>query len=115
MAQYAVLIYSDDSAHGPDTTSEDTEVHDRHAEALARSGAMLAAYAFTPKELAISIRRDGVTDGPFLDAKEAVAGFYLLEAPDLDAALAIARLNPVVLSGGGGVEVRPVAAHVVRP
>ena len=36
-----------------------------------------------------------------------MAGFYVIEAPDLDAALAIARLNPVVRDGGG-VEVRPV-------
>ena len=42
-----------------------------------------------------------------MDAKEVVAGFCVIEAPDLDAALAIARLNPV-LAAGGGLEIRPV-------
>ncbi|GHJ47003.1 hypothetical protein Cs7R123_43450 [Catellatospora sp. TT07R-123] len=108
MAQYAVLIYAGDSAHSADATAEDTAPHDRHAEELERSGAVRAAYALTPRDLATSIRGDVVTDGPFVDAKEVVAGFYILEAPDLDAALAIARLNPACQMGGG-VEVRPVA------
>jgi hypothetical protein len=104
MAQYAVLIYAGDTAQRP----ADTAPHDRHAEELERSGALLAAYALTPRDLATSIKGDMITDGPFVDAKEIVAGFYLLEAPDLDAALAIARLNPACQQGGG-VEVRPVA------
>jgi hypothetical protein len=107
MAQYAVLIYADDSAHAPEATADDTATADEHAEELARSGSMLLAYALTPRDLATSIRADGVTDGPFVDAKEVVAGFYILEAPDLDAALAIAGTNPVIRAGGG-VEVRPV-------
>lgn len=107
MAQYAVLIYADDSAHRPDATAADTATADTHAEELAGAGSMLVAYALTPRDLATSIRADGITDGPFVDAKEIVAGFYILEAPDLDAALAIAGTNPVVRAGGG-VEVRPV-------
>jgi len=116
MAQYAVLIYAGDSAHHPDATAADTAPHDRHAEELERSGAMVAAYALTPRDLATSVRGDAITDGPFVDAKEIVAGFYILEAPDLDAALAIAKLNPVCQLGGG-VEVRPVASggFVERP
>jgi hypothetical protein len=106
MAQYAVLIYADDSAHTTESTA-DTESYDQHADELADSGSMLAAYALTPRELATSVRADGITDGPFIDAKEIVAGFYIIEAPDLDAALAIAGTNPV-LGHGGGVEVRPV-------
>lgn len=108
MPQYAVLIYSHDSAHAPDATAEDTAECDRHSDDLAASGAMLAAYALTPRDMATSIRGDGITDGPFVDAKEVVAGFYVIEAPDLDAALAIAGRNPVVRDGGG-VEVRPLA------
>jgi hypothetical protein len=56
-----------------------------------------------------------VTDGPFVDAKEVVAGFYVIDAPDLDAALRIAGRNPAAQRGGGGVEVRPVAGGFVRP
>jgi hypothetical protein len=107
MAQYAVLIYADDSAHAPDATPEDLEECTDHADDLAETGTMVAAYALTPRDMATSIRADGIIDGPFLDSKEVVAGFYVLEAPDLDAALAMARTNPVVRQGGG-VEVRPV-------
>ena len=56
----------------------------------------MIAYALTPKDMATSIRADTITDGPFVDSKEVIAGFYVIEAPDLDAALAIASLNPVV-------------------
>ena len=107
MAQFAVLIYASDSAHAPDATVADTEACDDHADELANTGAMVLAYALTPRGMASSVRASGVTDGPFVDAPEIVAGFYILEAPDLDAALAIAAGNPAVREGGG-VEVRPV-------
>ena len=113
MAQYAVLIYADDSAHAPDATPEDLESCDEHSDELVESGSMVMAYALTPKDMATSIRGDTITDGPFVDSKEVVAGFYVIEAPDLDAALAIARLNPAVRDGGG-VEVRPVHSSFVR-
>lgn len=107
MAQYAVLIYANDSAHAPQATAADTASCDQHADELVTAGSMLAAYALTPRDMATSIRADSITDGPFIDSKEIVAGFYIIEAPDLDAALAIAGANPVVREGGG-VEVRPV-------
>jgi hypothetical protein len=46
-----------------------------------------------------------VTDGPFVETKEALGGYYLIEARDLDHALEIAKLTPAQF---GGVEVRPV-------
>ena len=107
MAQYAILIYAHDSAHAPDATPDDLETCDRHSDEMAASGAMILAYALTPRDMATSVRADAITDGPFVDSKEIVAGFYVIEAPDLDAALTIARTNPVVRDGGG-VEVRPV-------
>ncbi len=113
MAQYAVLIYAGDSAHGEASTPADVEVHDRHAQELEESGAMVAAFALHPRDTATSIRGDAVTDAPFVDAKEVVAGFYVIEAPDLDAALELAGRNPVTQLGGG-VEVRPVAGGYVR-
>jgi hypothetical protein len=114
MAQYAVLIYAPDSAHAPDATPEDLKECDDHSDDLAESGAMLAAYALTPRDMATSIRDGVITDGPFIDSKEVVAGFYVIEAPDLDAALAIAGSNPVVRDGGA-VEVRPVHSSYLRP
>jgi hypothetical protein len=105
MPQFAILIYSEDSRHAVDATRADLAVPDAHARALAESGALRAAYAFTPRDLARSIRATGVTNGPFVDDRHAVAGVYVIEAPTWDAALAIAASNPEV-ELGGGVEVR---------
>ena len=107
MAQFAVLIYDTDSAHAPDANTEELEVCDQHADELSLAGAMTAAWALTPRHMAKAVRRHSTTDGPFLETKEVVAGFYLIEADDIDAAVAIARTNPVI-DGGGGLEVRPV-------
>jgi hypothetical protein len=114
MAQYAVLIYATDPAGAADAGPADLQAHDRHAAELADSGCLAAAFALEPAGTATSIRGDVVTDGPFLDAKEVVAGIYVIEAPDLDAALRIAGRNPATRQGGG-VEVRPVAGGFVRP
>lgn len=113
MAQYAILIYAADSAHAPDATPEDTATCDHHSEVLQKTGTMVTAYALTPRTMATSIHDDVITDGPFIDSKEIVAGFYVIEAPDLDAALAVARANPAARDGGA-VEIRPVAGSFVR-
>ena len=68
---------------------------------------MVAAFALPPSTTATSVRGDVVTDGPFLEAKEVVAGFYVIEAPDLDPALEVAKRNPATQQGGGA-EVRSV-------
>lgn len=110
MALFAVLIYAVDSAHEPGEsaeTSEEIATCDAHAEELASSATMTAAWAFTPRSMAMTVRRSGVTDGPFNDGHAVVAGVYLLEAADLESAVASARTNPVVQQGGG-VEIRPV-------
>lgn len=114
MVQYAVLIYATQSADPADGDPEELQAHDRHAAELAESGRLKAAFALEPGATATSIRGDTVTDGPFVEAKEVVAGFYVIEAPDLDAALRIAARNPAVAQGGG-VEVRPIAGGFVRP
>jgi hypothetical protein len=75
-------------------------------------GAMVAAFALQPSTAATSVRGDAVTDGPFLEAKEVVAGYCVIEAPDFDVALEIARRNPATRQGGG-VEVRPVQSGSV--
>lgn len=107
MPQYAVLIYADDSAHALDATEEDLAEPNGHGDELAASGTMTAAWAFTPRNLARSIRTDGVSAGTFVDSAQVIAGVYILEAADLDAALAIAGTNPAI-RGQGGVEVRLV-------
>jgi hypothetical protein len=110
MPLFAVLIYSEDSAHEPDRTA-DTSAKiaecDDHAVELVSRATMTGAWAFTPRGMAKAVRQGGVTDGPYVDSPHVVAGVYILEAPDLDAALATAATNPVVRQGGG-VEVRPI-------
>jgi hypothetical protein len=114
MPQFAVLIYADDSLHAPDATREDLAKPDAHADELRAAGSMRVAYAFTPRHMARSIRPSGVSVGPFVDTRQVVAGFYVIEAPDLDAALAIAGTNNAI-ADGGGVEVRPVhSGGVIR-
>lgn len=109
MAQYAILVFATAPGDDADLTEQELEAHKRHGEDVWRfGGTMLTAFALEPSTTATSIRGDVVTDGPFIEAKEVVAGFYVIDAPDLDAALEIARRNPATQQGGG-VEVRPVA------
>lgn len=77
---------------------------------LRSRGSLVAAEALQPIETATSVRvRNGrvvVTDGPFAETKEQLAGFYLVDAENLDAAVAIASTIPPAREGT--VEVRPV-------
>lgn len=107
MAQYAVLIYSPAPADPMDLTPDYLELLDRYpAQVEELGGRIVTGFALQPSTTATAIRGDVVTDGPFVEAKEVVAGFFVLEAPDLDVALQIARLNPATRDGG--VEVRPL-------
>ena len=121
MPQYAILLYApiDDEAESttvdPDAQerqSEGMREHDRHSQDLQDEGVMIAAFGLESYEAATSIRAEGITDGPFIESKEVVLGVCVVEAPDLDAALAIARRNPI-LHQGGGIEVRPIEFLVV--
>ena len=77
---------------------------------LRGSGVLVAAEALHPTDSATTVRvRNGklaVTDGPFAETKEQLAGFYLVEAHDLDEAIQIASKIPPAREGS--VEVRPV-------
>ena len=111
MSQYLVLIYGDESEFGasaPEFFDTLTKGHDefgKNNEASLRGGNALEATSS-----ATSLRHDAagklvVTDGAFAETKEALGGYYLIEANDLDAAIAIASQVP---SPFGGVEVRPI-------
>jgi hypothetical protein len=104
--KYAVLIYGDESAWvgAPESTSGDLMTKHR-AFISTNSGAIVGGEALEPTSMATSIRDGDVTDGPYLETKEALGGFYLIEAADLDAAIAVAKQVPTY---HGGVEVRPV-------
>lgn len=82
---------------------------------LRSSGALIAAEALQPIETATTVRvRNGkvsITDGPFAETKEQLAGFYLIEARDLDDAIHVAAKIPPAREGS--VEVRPVRDLIV--
>ncbi len=77
---------------------------------MRQSGVLLAAEALEPVETATTVRvRHGnaaITDGPFAETKEQLAGFYLIEARDLNEAIQIASKIPPAREGT--IEVRPV-------
>jgi hypothetical protein len=110
--RYLILIYSD-PALDPDYTSAEGQAEmarwGEYSAALAGSGAMVAGEALQPVSTATTVRsRDGKvlhTDGPFAETKEVLGGFYLIDVPTLDDALAWAARIPNV--GYGSVEVRP--------
>jgi hypothetical protein len=104
--KYLCLVYLDE-AHWD--TCPDRDCFE-FASQLASSGRLLAAEPLHPAHSATTVRvRNGKAaffDGPFSETKELLAGFYLIEASDLNEALAIAaRIPPVKY---GSIEVRPV-------
>jgi hypothetical protein len=105
MAQYVVLIYEDEAgwqAGGP-AAEAGMKAHQDFGEKY--GSALRGGHALQPTSTATTIRDGVVTDGPFAETKEALGGFYMIEADDLDQALAIAKEVPAPF---GGVEVRPV-------
>jgi hypothetical protein len=110
MAQYLILIYEDEAQYAtatPEVMNEVMQAHNEFAAAVEQHGAkLLAGNALQPTGTATSVRGGAdVTDGPFAETKEALGGYYLIEAPDLDTALAVGKVCPARF---GGVEVRPV-------
>jgi hypothetical protein len=114
--QYALLIYSSPEARaeaGIDTSLTDDGVFKdwiAYTQAVKSAGALVALQRLQDVETATSVRvRDGerlLTDGPFIETKEQLLGFYLIDASDLDEALDWAARMPHVRHGT--VEVRPV-------
>ena len=110
MAQYVILIYEDEAGYAtatPEVMNEVMEAHNAFQAQVEQHGAkLLGGEALQPVSTATSVRGGSeVTDGPFVETKEALGGYYLIEAPDLDTALAVAKTCPARF---GGVEVRPV-------
>ena len=109
MAQYLVLIYENQAEYTkPGVWQEAGAAHATFGQS--NDSVLRGGNALEPTSTATSIRTaaDGtqtVTDGPFAETKEALGGYYVIEAPDLDAAIAIAKQVPAQF---GGVEVRPI-------
>jgi hypothetical protein len=108
--KYMLLIYADENAWTDDERQrcyeESTELtHDLHSK-----GKYISASPLLPVAAATSVRvREGkrlVTDGPFAETREQLGGYFMVEAKDLDEAIAIAAKVPGARKGT--VEVRPV-------
>ncbi|WP_248965396.1 YciI family protein [Sphaerisporangium perillae] len=107
MAQFAILLYAPTPADWSEAPADELEAHGTYADKIEElGGSIVAGYALHPSTTAKAVRSDGVTDGAFVDAKEVLGGFSVIEARDLDHAVEIAKLSPGTWRGG--IEVRPL-------
>jgi hypothetical protein len=108
--KYLCLVYCEEAKlHSEPESPDDAECH-AYDTSLASAGLRVAAEALEPVETATTVRMRGgklsVTDGPFAETKEQLAGFYLIDAPDLDEAIRVAAGIPPARVGS--IEIRPV-------
>jgi hypothetical protein len=111
--KYALLLYADEGTWEglePEAQGAVMAEYEAATQAMKDAGAYLGGEGLSPTSTATTLRlRDGkpvVTDGPFIESKEVLGGFYLLECASLDEALEWAARIPDARLGG--VEVRPV-------
>jgi hypothetical protein len=110
--RYALLIYTAEATEQPPQEVIDAEAagYNAFTDHVRSRGAYEAGEALDPTSTATTVRvRDGktlATDGPFAETKEALGGFYLVEAANLDEAIAYAAMIPGAQHGS--VEIRPI-------
>jgi hypothetical protein len=114
--RYAILILDEETANpspeppDPAVWGQVMEEYNAYTKMLKDNGFYLGGEALQPNPTATTIRiRDGqtiVTDGPFAETKEALGGFYLVEARDLDHAIELGKACPG--AKWATIEVRPV-------
>ncbi len=111
--RYMMLIYSQETDSTPEAQRQVSEAHHALMGETARRGLFRAAEPLESSCTATTVRvHDGkalVTDGPYAETKEQLAGYYILDCRDLDEALEWAARIPTACKGGAGcVEVRPI-------
>ena len=110
--QYMLLIYEDENVYGPDKDGPAMrEIVGRHMAYGAELGATRkggAGLKSTAAATTVRTRNGAQTlhDGPFAETKEQLGGYYLIDVPDLDAAIAAAKKLPIMRDGS--VEIRPL-------
>jgi hypothetical protein len=110
--RYLLLIYIAESPEPPDPALRESEqrAYNAFTEDIRARGIFQAGEALHPTSTATTVRiRDGeqiTTDGPFAETKEALGGFYMVEARDLDEAIELAARIPAAKHGS--IEVRPI-------
>ncbi len=111
---YMILIYQDEARPGAPTDAASAQTISApwiaYTQALIAAGVMVGGHRLGPIATATTVRlRDGkrhVQDGPFAETKEQLGGYYIINTPDLDAALEWAAKCPGALDGT--IEVRPL-------
>jgi hypothetical protein len=111
--QYLLLQYGNETAMMGLPKEEAIQIHGAYmayTEAMKKAGAYVGNSGLRPTSDATTVRAPGgkvsVLNGPFAETKEQLAGYYLIDVPDLDAALAWAKRHPA--AAYGSIEVRPV-------
>jgi hypothetical protein len=117
--RYTLLMHYREPAEGEiseETLAQGREAFGAYGRALESAGVLLSAEVLQPTTATTVVtRRDGdlrVQDGPFAETKEALAGVFVLDVPDLDAAIGWAEKCPG--AQWGVIEVRPVATALVN-
>jgi hypothetical protein len=111
--QYLLLLHADESGWSKMTEAEQKQgyaAYMAYTEALKKAGAFVGSNRLRPVSTATTVKiangKQQVLDGPYADSKEQLGGYYLIEAADLDGAIAWAARCPG--SSHGTIEVRPV-------
>ncbi|WP_420430392.1 YciI family protein [Hyphobacterium sp.] len=109
--QYAILFYegaADFSARDDTSNAQYWSGWSAYSQAVSDSGQLAGGACLHPGDGAATLKSGTVLDGPYAETKEQLGGFFIVNADNLDEALAIAARSPAASSGA--VEVRPVRA-----
>jgi hypothetical protein len=110
--QFMLLIYEDESIYGPGKDGPAMQqIVAKHMAFSRELGAVRvggAGLKSTPSATTVCTTKgkQSIHDGPFAESKEQLGGYYLIDVPDLDAAIAVAKKVPVLQDGS--IEIRPV-------
>lgn len=111
--QYLLMLYVNEGGWTTMTKAEQEQgaaAYTAYTQALKKAGVLVGANRLQPTRVATTVRltngKSQVLDGPYVESKEQVGGYYLIDVPDLDAALSWAARCPA--ASHGVVEVRPI-------
>ncbi len=117
MAEYMILIYGDEQRWDAMSAEEMRRIDEGHETFRAKAGAKIVSSGqLESSAKAVTLRPGGVarpmvTDGPFLEGKEVVGGFYVIRAADLDEAVSLASGLAELRQDHTGVQVHPLVDH----
>ncbi len=113
MKKFLLLLHEDSeslSKLSPKEMEELIHAHMAWAEELGQAGNLLSGDGLEEKGVQISGKECIIKDGPYLESKEILGGYYLIQAKDLDAAVEISKKCPCHL-WGGTTEIRPIMEY----